>query len=190
MQAAAPLLKTSSLKDLIVPLPGNKSFTDKVLPPLMRGFSVNESYPPEYFCALHQLVNSAGIYYPEGTPNHLGARIPLQHTGLNLDIWSKHLIGYDCPESRQFLQFGFPLGLRKDPLPELQSSYCNHGSSYQFYKWIVEFINIGLGYCDMAGPISGASFNHINTGPLMAAVKKPDGRRAVFDANRVCITQD
>ena len=180
---AAPLLKTSSLKDLIVPLPGNKSFTDKVLPPLSKGFPVNGNFPPEYFCALHQLVSSAGVYYPEGTPNHLGARIPLQHTGLNLEMWRKHLIGYDCPEICQYLQFGFPLGLQQDPLPELQSSYRNHGSSYQFFKWIDEFIDTGLGFCDLTGPISKTSFSHINISPLMTAVKKPDGRRAVFDAS-------
>ena len=183
VQPAAPLLKTSSLKDLIVTLPCNNSFTDKVLPPLEKQFPVNRSYPPEYFCALHQLVNSAGMYYPKGTPNHLGARIPLQHTGLNLDAWRKHLIGYDCPEICQFLQFGFPLGLQQDPMPELQSSYRNHGSSYQYFKWIDEFIKTGLGYCDMSGPIAGTSLSNFYTSPLMTAVKKPDGRRAVFDAS-------
>ena len=183
VKPAAPLLKTSSLRDMIVALPGNQSFTDKVLPPLEDQFPVNQCYPPEYFSALHQLVNAAGPHYPEGTPNHIGARIPLQHTGLNLEMWRKHLIGYDSPELCQYLQYGFPIGLQQDPVPELQSSYRNHGSSYQYYKWIDAFIQTGLGLCDMSGPMVEAPFSHFNTSPLMTAVKKPDARRAVFDAS-------
>ena len=183
IQPAAPLLKTNSLKDLCVTLPGGKSFTDKVLPPQERRFQVNRNYPSAYFCALHHLVNSEGTHYPEGTPNHLGARIPLNHTGLNLDMWRKHLIGYESPEICQYLQFGFPLGLQQDPPPQLEASYRNHGSSYQYFKWIDEFIETGLEYCDMTGPLVESPFPSINTSPLMTAVKKPDGRRAVFDAS-------
>ena len=183
VQPAAPLVKTSSLRDVNVALPGNNSFIDKVLPPLEEQFPVNQQYPPEYFSALHQLVNSAGPHYPGGTPNHLGARIPLQHTGLNLEMWRKHLIGYDSPEVSQYLEFGFPIGLQQDPKPELQSSYRNHGSSYQYYKWIDAFIHIGLGFGEMSGPMVQSPFSSFNTSPLMTAVKKPDARRAVFDAS-------
>ena len=182
VQPATPLLRTSTLKDLQVQLPGDQSFVDKVLPQIANKFSVNKKYPPEYFVALHHLVNSSSVYYPEGTPNHLGARIPLQHTNLNLPMWRKHLIGYDNPEICQFLEFGFPLGLQESPKPALVPSYRNHGSSYQYYKWIDEFIATGLGYCDMSGPMMESPFTQFNTSPLMTAVKKPNGRRAVFDA--------
>ena len=40
-----------------------------------------------------------------------------------------------------------------------------------------------LGLCDMSGPMVEAPFSHFNTSPLMTAVKKPDARRAVFDAS-------
>ena len=180
---AAPMLKTSALKDLCVQLPGNQPFLDKVLPPIQSQFTVNQDYPPEYFSALHQLVNSAGTHYPQGTPNHLGARVPLQHTGLNLDMWRKHLVGYDCVEICQYIEFGFPLGLQQDPEPELKPSYRNHGSSYQFFKWIDEFIASGLENCDLSGPMKSSPFIEFNTSPLMTAVKKPDSRRAVFDAS-------
>ena len=183
MQAAAPLLKTNSLKDMCVALPGGKSFIDKVLPPQEGQFQVNQKYPSAYFCALHQLVNSAGNHYPEGTPNHLGARIPLHHTGLNLDMWRKHLIGYESPEIAQYLEFGFPIGLQQDPPPVLEASYRNHGSSYQYFKWIDEFIETGLEFCDVTGPLVESPFTSLNTSPLMTAVKKPGGRRAVFDAS-------
>ena len=154
---------------------------DKVLPVLGNQFSQNTKFPPDYFCALYQLVSSAGPYYPEGTPNHLGARIPLQHTGLNLEMWRKHLIGYECAEICQFLEYGFPLGLQEDYI--LQGTNRNHGSAYQFFTWIDEFIHKGLKLCDLTGPIIPENFTKFNTSPLMTAVKKPSGRRTVFDAS-------
>ena len=183
VKPAAPQLKTSDLRDLIVKLPGGNSFTDKILPPLTSQFPVNDRFPPEYFCALHELVNSAGLYYPSGTPNHLGARIPLQHTGLQLEMWRKHLIGYENVELCQYLEFGFPIGLQQDPAPALESSYRNHGSSYKYFTWIDELLTTGLGDCDMSGPLVDPPFSNLQTSPLMTAVKKPDSRRAVFDAS-------
>ena len=129
-------------------------FVDKLLPSLNNPFLVNIKFPPDYFCALHELVNSAGPFYPEGTPNYLGARIPLQHTGLNLDMWRKHLLGYEHVELCQYLEFGFPLGLQQDPEPALRSSYRNHGSAYQYYTWIDKFVETGLNNCDLSGPMA------------------------------------
>ena len=183
VQPAAPLVKVSSLKDLTVDLPGSKIFIDKSLPPLKTPLSQNMKFPSEYFSGLHHLVNSAGFYYPEGTPNHLGARIPLQHTNLNLPSWREHLIGYDCQEICQFLEFGFPLGLTQQPTPELEATCRNHGSAYQYYTWIDEFIQTGLTYADIAGPLKQSPFNRFVTSPLMTAIKKPNSRRAVFDAS-------
>ena len=65
----APLLKTSSLRDLNVELGGGKVFVDKVLPSLQEPFPVNRKFTPDYFSALHELVTSAGVYYPKDTPN-------------------------------------------------------------------------------------------------------------------------
>ena len=136
LKPASPLLKVSNLKDLVVKLCSTESFTDKVLPPLQSPFPVKKEYPPEYFSALHHLVNAPGVYYPEGTPNHLGARIPLQHTELDLAKWREHLVGYSCPEICQYLEFGFPLGLQQQPPPVLESSCRNHGSMYQYFTWL------------------------------------------------------
>ena len=157
-------------------------FVDKLLPSLNNPFLVNIKFPPDYFCALHELVNSAGPFYPKGTPNYLGARIPLQHTGLNLDMWRKHLLGYEHVELCQYLEFGFPLGLQQDPEPALRSSYRNHGSAYQYYTWIDKFVETGLNNCDLSGPMAVPPFKSFQTSPLMTAPKKPNGRRAVFDA--------
>ena len=179
---AKPLVRTSSLSDLSVAMPNGSTFVDKVLPPLDSRFPSNERFPPEYFCNLHKQVSSVGFHYPQDTPNHLGARIPLQHTGLKLNMWRKHLVGYEHSELCQYLEFGFPLGLQQDPSPELQSSLRNHGSSYQYYRWIDEFIKVGIPYCDLSGPMVKPPFTNFQTSPLMTAAKKPDGRRAVFDA--------
>ena len=182
-QPATPLLSVSGLKELTVNLPGNKLFIDKSLPTLRTPLSRNKKFPSEYFSGLHHLVNSAGVYYPEGTPNHLGARITLRHTNLNLPNWRKHLIGYDCPEICQFLEFGFPLGLAQQPSPELEATCRNHGSAYQYYTWIDEFVQTGLTYADISGPFKESPFSQFVTSPLMTAIKKHDGRRAVFDAS-------
>ena len=178
-----PILKTSSLKDFKVRMGEGKTFVDKALPCLTNPFAVNSQFPPDYFCALHELVSTAGVFYPENTPNHLGARIPLQHTGLKLDKWRKHLVGYEHVDLCQYLEFGFPLGLQEDPEPALESSYRNHGSAYQYYTWIDKFIATGLLNCDLTGPIPAPPFAKFQVSPLMTAPKKPDGRRAVFDAS-------
>ena len=185
---AKPLVKTSMLKDKVFVLPRNTEgeydiFVDKVLPILTGELEPNEVYSPDYFVALHKLVSAPGTSYPEGTPNCLGARIPLQHTTLNLDRWRYHLTGYEHVDICQFLEFGFPLGLQSDPKPVLKSSLRNHGSAYQFYSWIDDFLQTGIKLGDVAGPFCSSPYSKPHISPLMTAAKKPGGRRAVFDAS-------
>ena len=73
---AKPLLRPSVLKDTCYILPGNEVFIDKVLPPIKGILRQNESFPIEYFVALHKLVAAQGATYPAYTPNYRGARIP------------------------------------------------------------------------------------------------------------------
>ena len=82
----------------------------------------------------------------------------------------------------QFLQYGFPLGLSDNPPPTLVSTLRNHGSSYQFYDYFDEFLSTGLDRCEVSGPCRVPPFQELHVSPLMTAVKKPAGRRAVFDA--------
>ena len=140
----------------------------------------NETFLPDYFVALHNFVNNPTCSYPAATPNYLGARIPLKHTRLNIQKWRHHLAGYDNADIIQFLEYGFPLGLATDAV--LSSSCQNHGSSYQFYDYIDEFISTGLSRCELSGPFTVPPFSSIHVSPLMTAPKKPDSRRAVFDA--------
>lgn len=179
---AKPLLKPSVLKENCFILPGNKVFIDKVLPPINVPLSQHTDFPIEYFVALHKLASAPGTTYPAYTPNHMGARIPLQHTRLNITRWRHHLTGYEGAEIVQFLEFGFPIGLSVDTTPTLVSSLRNHGSSYQYYTYLDKFLATGLERCELAGPCKVPPFTMVHVSPLMTAVKKPDGRRSVFDA--------
>ena len=180
---AQPLLKPSTLKETCFVLPQNKVFVDKVLPPIENFFHQNEAYPLNYFVCLHSLVSAPTAHYPAFTPNYLGARIPLMHTGLNIPRWRYHLTGYEGSDIIQYLTHGFPIGLSDNPPPTLVSTLRNHGSSYQYYSHLDEFLSTGLEHCELAGPCSVPPFNEVHVSPLMTAIKKPSSRRAVFDAS-------
>ena len=180
---AKPLLKPSSLKENCFILPGNKIFIDKVLPQINETLTQHVDYPTEYFVAMHKLVSAPGISYPASTPNHRGARIPLQHTRLNIARWRYHLTGYEESEIVQFLEFGFPIGLTDNSARDLVPTLRNHGSSYQYYTYLDKFLSTGLERCELVGPCKVPPFTKVHVSPLMTAVKKPDGRRSVFDAS-------
>ena len=183
LRPAEPQLKTSSLPEVLVELPGNIFFKDRVLPPSQHVQSPNLHYSAEYFVELSKLASSPGHSWPADTPNYLGSRIQLAHSKLNIPSWRRHLVGYDEPEISWFLQFGFPIGLQEDPAPVLVSSQANHGSSYQYYSSIDKFIKVGLVKCDLVGPFEISPFEQIQVSPLMTAPKKPCSRRPVFDAS-------
>ena len=136
---AKPMLRPSVLKENCFILPGNSVFVDKVLPPVNDPLSPHATYPTEYFVALHKLVSAPGSLYPANTPNHIGARIPLQHTKLNIPRWRYHLTGYDGSEIVQFLEFGFPIGLMDNTAHTLVPTLRNHGSIYQYYSYLDKF---------------------------------------------------
>ena len=188
---AKPLVKPSSLKDAYFYISGNKPclgekeqhvFIDKKLPACSHKLEENNDFGIDYFVTLHKLVSAPGLHYSAGTPNHRGARLPLRHTSLKIERWRHHLVGYEGVELCQFLEFGFPIGLSEEPLPELSSTMRNHGSSIQFYSHIDKFIKTGLELCNVVGPCTMTPFDNVHISPLMTAPKKPDSRRAVFDA--------
>ena len=182
-EPAKPVLKTSSLKEIQLHLGGGYSFIDRVLPSQLVEIEPNDKFSMTYFTALHSMVVAKGPSWPEWTPNHLGARIPLRHSKLRVDRWRHHLVGYGNIEICQYVEFGFPLGLSTDPQASLVSTNRNHGSSYQFYTFWDKFTVSGVQNTDVVGPFSQAPFSQIHISPLMTAVKKPDSRRCVFDAS-------
>ena len=160
-------------------------FTDKVLPTPTLPLQLNEVFTPDYFVALHNLTAAAGTRpdgssYAEFTPNHIGARISLPHTKMNMDRWRHHLHGYEMVEICQLLEFGFPVGINLDQ--ELECKTRNHGSSYMWYTFVDKFITKEISECGVTGPFSLSPWDNIVISPLMTAHKKPRGRRTVFDA--------
>ena len=110
----------------------------------------------------------------------MGARVPLTHTSLKIDQWREYLKDYHSNEIVQFLEYGFPLGLVTNP--KLESSVKNHSSSYRFYQYVDEFFSKGLKRNEVCGPFRVPPFDWVHVSPLMTAPKKPESRRAVFDA--------
>ena len=180
---AEPLVKTSSLPEIDVHLPGNMVFKDRILPRSQHEAIPNLQYSMDYFVALSSMSSSSGHSWPAGTPNYCGARIKLAHSSLNIARWRHYLVGYSEPEIAWYLEYGFPLGLQDDPAPVLVSAQTNHGSSYQYYTSIDKFIKTGLQKCDLVGPFRTSPFEQFHVSPLMTAPKKPSSRRPVFDAS-------
>ena len=181
---ARPVLRTNSLKIVDVKIP-EKIFTDRLLPSPAIKLAQHPVFSPNYFVELGNSVAAAGFdlagfSYPAGTPNFKGARIPLKHTGLNIERWRYHLVGYENIDIVQFLEHGFPLGVK--PSPELDSCTRNHGSSYEYYHFMDKFIAKETMKVGLTGPFEDAPWTDIVCSPLMTAVKKPAGRRCVFDA--------
>ena len=104
----------------------------------------------------------------------------LPHTGLKVERWRYHLIGYEDVEIIQFIEFGFPLGL--SPLPELECSNRNHGSAYMWYDHVDKFVCTEVTEGGLAGPFKKAPWWNSIISPLMTAHKKVMDRRTVFDA--------
>lgn len=187
---AEPVLKTNRLEKTYFVLPqspsGNSTmiFIDRKLPTLLMHIVPNSRFTRDYFVTLHTLVAAPGPAWPAFTPNHRGARIPLQHSSLKMERWRHHLIGYDDEKKDvlQLVEFGFPLGLTEDPQPTLVSTLSNHGSSYNFYPWWDKFLAEGVANGDVAGGFGSCPFLSVHVSPIMTAEKKPSSRRCVFDA--------
>ena len=177
---AKPSIKVSNLSDRCYVLPNYSIFVEKLLPETHLILDSNQVYPVDYFVALHEAVTAPGVHFRAGTPNYLGARIPLSHTSLNIKNWHELLMDYPHREIVQFLEFGFPLGLQQEPV--LESSLKNHSSSYQYYDFVDDFFRVGLEQREIAGPCRVPPFPCVHVSPLMTAPKKPGSRRAVFDA--------
>ena len=168
----------------MVKIPG-KDFIDKQLPAPEHELVPATQFTPDYFVALHNIVSAPGFMgdgtpYDSFTPNHLGARIKLPHTKLNIERWRYHLVGYDNVYLIQHLEYGFPLGLEASP--RLESTSRNHGSAYSWYKHVDKFICKEIASGGLTGPYKLAPWWDTVLSPLMTAHKKPLSRRTVFDA--------
>ena len=136
----------------------------------------NLQFDKEYYVDLHLKVSSFSTY------NHLGARIPLKHSSINISKFRALLPSdYDDKVILQYLEFGFPLGLKEDFL--LKPILKNHSSAYEYYTYVDKFVSNELEKGGMCGPFHTSPFPNVMVSPLMTSPKKPNSRRTVFDAS-------
>ena len=167
--------KPENLKSVELKVSGI-SFLDRILPPCL-SFSKNCRFDGNYFVELHRVVKSYQV------SNYKGARIPLQHNNINVEVFRTYLNKFNYPHIHlmQYVEFGFPLGLWPDVL--LTPCEKNHSSAYSFHSYIDKFINTEVEQVGLTGPFDNDPFEGIMLSPLMTAPKKPNGRRPVFDAS-------
>ena len=166
------------LKPLYFSLPDGLIFVDKHLPDntLFSPFNANQDFPPEHFSNLHNHIKSFNVY------NHLGARVKLPHSKINVSKFLEYLpTDYDDLVVLQYLDFGFPLGLVEDFV--LVPNVRNHSSSYEFYSYVDKFVMKEIKASGITGPFYSSPFQSIMISPMMTAPKKPASRRTVFDAS-------
>ena len=171
------ILKLTALKPLHVNVTDNLVFMDRMLPPSDLSFIESESFSSEYFVNLHNEVKKFGVH------NYRGTRLPLKHNNINVDNFRTLLCRYNYPDIHilQFVEFGFPLGLWSNAFLEPCSS--NHSSAYSYYSYVDKFVDTELNKFGIAGPFEKSPWEEIMLSPLMTSHKKPNSRRAVFDAS-------
>ena len=109
-------------------------FIDKLLPdPSSQLTPRAPNFSKEYYVQLHYHVSSFNDY------NHLGARVPLQHSCLRVKKF-RELLPADYEDSviLQYMEYGFPLGLQEEFV--LKPVLKNHWSSYEYFSHVDRFI--------------------------------------------------
>ena len=152
-------------------------FLDRVLPSTQRLLIENRQFPMSYFVNLHNYVKSFG------THNYKGARVPLTHNNINVELCRKYLTRFEYPHIHilQFIEYGFPLGLWSEAF--LVPSSKNHSSAYSFHSYVDKFIETELDKLGVTGPFDKSPWEDLMISPIMTAPKKPNSRRTVFDAS-------
>ena len=177
LECSPDIPKGKFLKSIHYVLNNGLVFTDKLLPdPSKPLISNNIKFNSNYYTDLYFRISSFNTY------NHLGARVPLEHSKLRVKKFRQLLpFNYDDIVVLQYIEYGFPLGLQEDFL--LQPVLKNHSSAYEFYTYVDKFVTNELEKGGMTGPFSSSPFNNIMISPLMTSPKKPNSRRTVFDVS-------
>ena len=163
------------LKPLYFVLNDGSVFIDKKLPSDFI-FTKNSLFSSSYFIELFKKVVSHGNF------NFNGARIKLKHCNIKVEKFRELLPpNFEDLALLQYLEFGFPLGLVDNFV--LQPNLRNHSSSYDYFSHIDKFIENEISKVGLTGPLLCSPFSEVMVSPLMTAIKKPNSRRAVFDAS-------
>ena len=104
------IVKVNSLKPIYFILNNGLVFIDKLLPdPSVSLLSDLQHFTSSYYVNLHFQVKNYNTY------NHLGARLPLEHSYINVNKFRSLLPSdFDDIVICQYLEYGFPLGLQED----------------------------------------------------------------------------
>ena len=84
------IVKPDTLKPFNVNVSDKLNFIDRLLPP-RPAFEENIKYSKSYFVNLHLAVKAYE------THNYLGARIPLEHNNINVQVFRSYLSRFDYP---------------------------------------------------------------------------------------------
>ena len=130
IQCQPDLIKPDRLKPCEFVVSDNLTFIDRVLPPTNCVLVENIEFSSSYFVDLHEKVKFYGVH------NYRGAKIPLQHNGINVTKFRDYLLKFEYPHIHlmQFIEFGFPLGLWSEAF--LVPSVQNHSSAYSYYSYV------------------------------------------------------
>ena len=169
--------RPETLKSVDVKVTDKIIFSDRLLPKNAYQFAENPSFSMSYFVDLH---NAVKVY---DVSNYKGARIPLQHNNINVDKFRSYLTKFSYPHIHilQYVEFGFPLGLWSEAY--LEPSLKNHSSAYTYHSHLDKFVDTELDKLGLTGPFKNAPWDNFMVSPLMTSPKKPNSRRAVFDAS-------
>ena len=177
MDCKPDIVKPDKLATFDVNVTENLIFTDRLLPTNLYKNIENPRFNKSYFVDLH---NAVKIY---NVSNYKGARIPLKHNNIDVETFRSYLTKFSYPHIHilQYVEYGFPLGLWTDAY--LEPSTKNHSSSYSFHSFIDKFIDTELSKTGLTGPFKASPWEKMMISPLMTSPKKPNSRRAVFDAS-------
>ena len=167
--------KVAKLQTVEIKLPSGEVFNDKLLPAISSPIEPHKTFTKEYFIDLHMAVRSKGTY------NYAGAKVELQHSPLNIELFREMLKNYDDIAVISYLQYGFPVGLSQ--VFFLEPSTKNHSSSYQYYTWVDKFLKKGVNLAECSWPWSTSPIDPLMISPIMTADKDKGSRRTVFDAS-------
>lgn len=96
------------------------------------------------FCAMYECIKE------HGTPNFLGAKIPIQ-SDLVISKWEELLVSYHDKDLVPFLKYGWPMGYHADQPPS--SVEDNHPSATQHLNHVKTFVQKELQHKAILGPL-------------------------------------
>ena len=128
---------------------------------------------PEYL----QIYNKVRL---TAMPNHAGARIPVP-SGLNIQRWREHLIGYQDELLVEYLEFGWPVDYTASEPPT--TTLTNHTSDPTQLDAVRSYVAEEMQHGAILGPFTDPPFAPWSqSSPIMTRAKKnTTARRIIVD---------